>query len=353
MNRTAAIVHLVPHLPPRLEGVGAYALALARALREEGARDSRFVVGDPGWQGGDDLGFPAAAVAERTAAALGTALAAAGPGPLLVHYAGYGYHPAGTPEWLVAGIEAERPRRRTVTVFHEAYATGPPWRRSFWTAPRQRRLARRLGAAGDGAVTSLALYARLLRTLGVTTPVRVLPVPSTLGEPAAVPPWPARHPRLVVFGGPGHRRAAFHRHRRQLLRACGALGVTEVLEAGPGAVEPTPLPGILVRSLRALPEVELSALLAGSRAGFVSYPPAFFPKSSVFAALCAHGTPAVCPHRGSAPGEGLAAGVHFLGPEAPGADPVAVAEAARRWYQGHRLAVQAREIAALLGEGAR
>ena len=45
------------------------------------------------------------------------------------------------------------------------------------------------------------------------------------------------------------------------------------------------------------PRRRRSALLLGSLAGFCSYPPAFLPKSTVFAAYCAHGLLPVCAGR--------------------------------------------------------
>ena len=46
-----ALVHVVPRLPPALDGVGSYAAALARGLAAAAGIDGRFVVADPGpWE---------------------------------------------------------------------------------------------------------------------------------------------------------------------------------------------------------------------------------------------------------------------------------------------------------------
>ncbi len=47
--------------------------------------------------------------------------------------------------------------------------------------------------------------------------------------------------------------------------------------------------GIPVRRHGVLPAAEVSRLLLGSLAGFVAYPAYFLPKSTIFAAYCAHG----------------------------------------------------------------
>src|SRR5207302_387390 len=140
--------------------VGGYAMALGRALAAHGIA-SRFLVAD---RGHDPL-LDAAAIGDRSAAGLARQLAASGAGTVLVHYVNYGYQRRGWRAWLVGGVErcrAGAPGRRLVTYFREVYASGPPWRSSFWTSPVQRRLAARLLRTSDGAATSLALYARML-----------------------------------------------------------------------------------------------------------------------------------------------------------------------------------------------
>ena len=47
--------------------------------------------------------------------------------------------------------------------------------------------------------------------------------------------------------------------------------------------------GVPVRRLGVLPAAEVGELLGSSLAGFVAYPAYFLPKSTIFAAYCAHG----------------------------------------------------------------
>ncbi len=180
----------------------------------------------------------------------------------------------------------------------------------------------------------------------------LLPVFSTVGEPEAVVPWGERGPRLVVFGGRGAREAAYGPLAPQLELACRRLAIEEICDVGPpistvpGRVGPA---AVSCRGL--LPGEEVSALLASSRAGYIAYPAYFLPKSTIFAAYAAHG---VLPVRGwprareRPPGE-LRPNVHFWEPLADQAgDPGAIAAAAREWYLGHRLEVQAAAFARLL-----
>lgn len=368
-----ALVQVVPSLPLPEEGVGSYALGLARALAERHGIESRFVVGDPAWRGPAPDGLEAAPVRERSAAALAEAL---GAGPVLLHYANYGYQRRGCPRWLVEGLSRDAGRRRLVAVFHEVYASGPPWTSSFWLSPVQRRLAAAVARRAAALVTSLDLYAAALGRWVPRERIALLPVFSTVGEPAAPPPLATRVPRLVVFGGPGVRARAWRRPEA-LAAACRALEVEEVADVGPGAGAPAAIAGRPVTRLGSLPAAEVSRLLAASLAGFMVYPPDFLPKSTIFAAYCAHGLLPVCswarparrglPRRGRAelpsarrpespesdfevPGAGAHDGLWWSpdGPAPAPAEAQELAAAARAWYLSHALPLQAERYRALL-----
>jgi len=285
------IVQIVPRLPPPAEGVGSFSQGLACALLSGPGIASHLVAAGPGTPGAEP---EARAFADRLEREAGT-------DPVLLHYVGYGYQARGCPGWLVDGVEAwkSRGKRRLVTLFHEVYASGPPWRSSFWLSPTQRRLAARLAALSDGRVTSLALYRRRLRRRLPGLEVAVVPVFSTVGEPTAVLPLAARARRLVVFGGPGGRARAYDRHAEKLSEACRALDLEEVWDVGPpgpagSAAGPAEVAGRPVRRLGELPAAEVNALLTESFAGFVAYPSRFLAKSTVFAAYCAHGMLPLC-----------------------------------------------------------
>lgn len=332
------IVQIVPRVPPPCEGVGSFAQGLAGALLAGPGVDSLLLAAGPGAPGALPEARAFAARLEREA----------GADPVLLHYAGYGYQPRGCPGWLADGLATWKAggRRRLVTIFHEVYASGPPWRSSFWLSPAQRRLAARLAALSDGRVTSLAFYRRALLRLRPGLAVAVLPVFSTVGEPAEVLPLAARARRLVVFGGPGGRARAYRCHAEVLAEACRALGLEEVWDVGPSAPPGNPGPaevaGRPLRRLGELPTAEVGALLAESLAGFVAYPPRFLAKSTVFAAYCAHGMLPVC---GAPAQDGDEDEVpacwqprrHAAAPD----ELQALAGEARAWYCAHTAAVHA------------
>jgi hypothetical protein len=333
------IVQIVPQLTPPFEGVGSFAQGLAGALLDGPGIASRLLAAGPGAPGAEPEARAFAARLEREA----------GAEPVLLHYAGYGYQPRGCPSWLVDGLAAWKAggRRRLVTVFHEVYASGPPWRSSFWLSPAQRRLAARLATLSDGRVTSLALYRRALLRLRPGLEVAVLPVFATVGEPAAVLPLAARARRLVVFGGPGGRERAYRRHAEVLAAACRALDLEAVWDVGPAsppgnAGPPAAVAGRPLRRLGELPSAEVDALMAESLAGFVAHPPRFLAKSTVFAAYCAHGMLPLC---GAPAQNGVEGEVprcwephhHAATPE----ELQVFAGEARAWYRTHTAAVHA------------
>lgn len=330
------VLQIVPHLPPPYEGVGTYAAALAGVLGGE----PRFLVGDPGWAGAED---GARAVPARTAAGLLEGIGEAG--TVLLHYANYGYQRRGCPDWLVEGLARWRdlPGRRLVTVFHEVWASGPPWRSSFWLRRAQRRLAAELARRSGALATTLEIYAGMLRPWADGREIAVLPVFSTVGEPAEVPGFRERARRLVVFGGAGVRSRTWGRFLPALARAVAALAIEEVLDVGPPLAVPAELAGIPVRALGVLRAAEVSALLLGAAVGFLAYPPAFLPKSTIFAAYCAHGTLPVC----AWDRQPAAAGVPYWPGEGSG-DLPAIAAASRAWYADHSLARQAERFRELL-----
>lgn len=305
------ILQIVPYVPPPFEGVGTYAAALAEALAKLGI-ETRFLVPDRSVEG--------------LLRGIGDAET------VLLHYAGYGYQRRGCPSWLPEGLT--RWKGRLVTVFHEVWATGPPWRSSFWLLPLQRRIAASLARRSAALATTLPVYAGLLRPWA--TDVAVMPVFSTVGEPAAVPGYGERERRIVVFGGAGVRGRTWGPFLPDLARTVRELGAEEIVDVGPAVALPDRVEGVPVRGLGVLAPEEVSGLLLNSAAGFLAYPPDFLPKSTIFAAYCAHGVLPVCAWQGGRrywTGEG---------------DPQAIASAARAWYTDHALERQAERFRELL-----
>lgn len=278
---------------------------------------------------------------------------------VVLHFSGYGYAQRGLCFWLLNELEGMRRRRQAslhlVVVFHELFATGPPWRSAFWVSDAQAWIARRLARLADVMWTNTASHARWLGgAASPGTPLHSRPVFSNVGEPPRTPLLAERAPRAVVFGSAPTRQRAFTalQGHEPLLKA---MGIEELVEAGSG--EACHRPGLIpCRHAGRLTPEALGQLLLSSRFGLVDYEAHGLAKSGVFAAYAAHGCIAINTSRITANGDGLQPGLDYHVLPDPGAPathspPVRqeMADRLYRWYQRHRLEHQARELLALTG----
>jgi hypothetical protein len=276
--------------------------------------------------------------------------------PILLHYVGYGYARRGCPTWLIEGLEHWRTSTANswlVIMFHEVYASGPPWTSAFWLSGQQRKLAARLVQLSDRCVTSKQLYARVLHQLGQGKQIEspAIPVFSNVGEPTQVPPVTERAKQLVVFGGCGSRLRVYQNSWLELSQACQQLAVREILDVGPSIDIPLPaVNGVPIVKLGQLPAPKISDLLVQALAGFFNYPTDFLAKSGIFASYCAHGVFPVSAQSGFHPVDGIAVYKHFWTPGSRSkslniSEIQAIANNAYAWYQTHSLPVQAKIFA--------
>ena len=80
----SGVLHIVPRLPPAIDGLGDYAVQLSDCLATQGLT-SRFLVTDPAWK--PDGTLPASVLREPSAAALLAALD--GQQHVLLHFVNY------------------------------------------------------------------------------------------------------------------------------------------------------------------------------------------------------------------------------------------------------------------------
>jgi hypothetical protein len=329
-------------LPPLVNGLGDYAAILAQELAKLGVH-SRFVVA--GMPPASGVSFEVGecqvqVVREQQAETLTAALEAAEADTVLLHFVGYGYAHWGLCFWLVEGIQkwkSRSPGRRLVTMFHELYAFGPPWRSSFWTSLPQRRIARALTLVSDAIVCGYALIEARLRAWRPTAEVRRISVFSNVGELTDPAPLSKREPIAVAFGGAGRRRRLYERLQQEgeLLKQ---LAVEEVVDIGPPTAVPPAIGSIPIRSLGILASSEVSAIMAKARAGLGEYPFHVVAKSGILAAYHAHGLLCVNVSRNGRLVDDIAEGRHFVGVatlENGCSDAEAIAARGHEWYRGH------------------
>lgn len=359
------LIQIVAGLPPAFDGVGDYALAIARALRDRQEIKSLFVVANPGWHGPSTVeGFPAIRVARKDPVSLLLALqgihadAGAEPTtPVLFHCSMYGYATRALAFWVQRGLSKwkhETPDSPLITMFHELVADGPIWGSAFWLRGIQVGLIRRFARASVASLTSNARYRlNLARIAGIEESRIVrLPVLSTIGEPRELHPVRKRKRQLVIFGKPQSRDLTFSRCLPALDSACRTLGIERVLEVGPDPSKREQRLPVAVEATGALSAGEASALLRDSQFGFIASDASILCKSTVFAAYCAHGMVPVVAGRDDGEGDELYANRHYLSSQLQGGlgddDLEAVSQAAQNWYRGHGLAAQASQYASIL-----
>lgn len=287
---------------------------------------------------------------------LGGQAEAGDPVTVVLHFSGYGYAQRGLCFWLLHELQALRRRRQgslhLVIVFHELFATGPPWRSAFWVSDAQAWIARRLARMADAVWTNTASHADWLRgAADKGIPLHARPVFSNVGEPMHTPPLNERAPHAVVFGSAPTRQRTFAA-LQGLEPALKALGVEALIEAGSGDASP-PTTFLPCRHAGRLSPEALGTLLMSSRFGLVDYAAHGLAKSGVFAAYAAHGCVALNTSPLVANGDGLRPGRDYVMlAEAAGLPPSAQQTMADRlycWYQAHRLEHQAKELLALAG----
>ncbi|MEP6937460.1 MAG: glycosyltransferase family 1 protein, partial [Chthoniobacterales bacterium] len=160
---TRTVLQLLPRTPGSFDGVGDYALNLARFLSAQDGIRSVFAVREHTPERGPEQ-LEVLPMDDDCVAAAKSAGKFDG---VILHYANYGYQKRGIPTWLPRFITRLRYAMtgRLITVFHELYASGSPWGSAFWLQPLQKRIATQISTLSDGCIVSNEVTAEQLRAL--------------------------------------------------------------------------------------------------------------------------------------------------------------------------------------------
>lgn len=307
---TLRVIHIAPELPPTVGGVADYTAILSRRLVEVSNGAVEPVLVHAGKEPTDavEVKFPVVDLSGQCSATALTdtverlAGKAAGRAVVLLEYSGYGYATRGAPWWLARGL------RRVcggdgvplVTMFHELYATGPPWTSAFWVSPVQRYVASRLAESSFEMLTTHRENAAWLRTCGNTSngTVHVQPAFSNVGEPASMPSFDLREPQIAVFGANRRKRLIYGENRPLLDDLLNRQGFEQIIDLGPSKQVTLPDDERVVRR-GILPASVISSVLSTVMLGVVSYPGRRLGKSGSVSALAAHGVPFLLLDEGS------------------------------------------------------
>ena len=352
LTKLMQVTSIIPKLPPAIDGVGDYALNLARQLRKDFNIQTHFIVGNPTWNGAAEIeGFIVSKVSDRSPNALLNLLSTDDSSSILLHYVGYGYAQRGCPVWLVDGLQRWKslfPKRSLVTMFHEISASGPPWTSAFWLSSLQRSLAARLAQMSDRCITSKQLYADIITRIsqGKHNQVPFIPVFSNIGEPNKVLPLLKRQQRLVVFGGVANRARVYQESQAVLEYVCQRLNIQEIWDIGtPTEVNLSSITKVPILEKGQQSAENVSNILANSVAAFSDYNPDFLAKSTIFASYCAHRLLPINAKGSSSVVDGIEPGKHYWVPNLQGnelgndVEMQAIADNAYSWYQTHNLSV--------------
>src|SRR5687767_9796249 len=174
------VLQIVPQLPGTFDGVGDYALNLARALSADHGITTTFLVAAKTSLTSKDgyrviSGLDRARVPELAQKCE----------HVILHYVNYGYQARGIPFPLRTFAQRLRSqfRGRWVTTFHELYASGPPWGSAFWLQPLQVRIARDMIDASTSCIVSNPPIETAIHAYDARKKVYLAPVLSNFGEP--------------------------------------------------------------------------------------------------------------------------------------------------------------------------
>jgi hypothetical protein len=365
MPTPKAILQIVPHLPGTFDGVGDYALNLAKALSADHGIDTVFAVAGK-TSAESKEGFPIIsgldpASVERLAQKCEH---------VILHYVNYGYQARGVPFHLRSFARKLRAqlRGRWLTTFHELYASGPPWRSSFWLRPLQVKIARDLIDTSSACLVSNAVIEEAIHAYDPRKKVYLAPVISNFGEPGPDAIHDVSPKRWAICGGTVliARSLALFEKIQPMIPDIFSPEHLDVI-GGRDEISTRVLIEKLQRNSPRLrchynPEVGVelaSELLRQSSFGWIDYFgggkmwPGMILKSTAFAAFCAHGVIAVSSHREetvAVKGDALP-GPYFVTSGAvnfPAPDQVrAVRDKTYRWYQAH---ASSRQIARVYAE---
>jgi hypothetical protein len=362
MSARDTVLQIVPHLPGTFDGVGDYALNLARSLSANHGISTTFLVaGRTSVTSKDGYAVISGLNANRC-----TELARDHE-HVILHYVNYGYQARGVPFLLRAFVKQLRSqlRGKWVTTFHELYASGPPWKSAFWLRPFQVRIARDMIDASTSCVVSNTPIEKAIHAHDPRKKIHLAPVMSNFGEPELADFRTASPRRWAICGGT----ALIARSLQLFEQLCPEIPeefAPQHLDVV-GGREDVSIITVLDRLKRSHPDLPVhhyaevgrdlaSEVLRESSFGFIDYFgagkvwPGMLLKSTAFAALCAHGVIPVLSHREepiAVVGHALP-GAYYLTPSATNLPRLAQVPEIRRqvygWYHAHAASPQAARV---------
>ncbi len=303
----STLLQIVPKVPGGIDGVGDYALTIAKKLRENFGCDTVFATFKTS-SGESAGGFNVLSLEGLLNGA------SRKHDHVVLHYVNYGFQKRGVPFRLLSILHKLRRqhRHKLLTIFHELYASGPPWTSAFWLQPLQIHLAKSVGRLSDACIVSSENFRRELQRMVPNAHVELHPVPSGIGEPSLSPNQIAdRDPhQWAIFAGTALVERSLRSFRQLLPHIPDSIAPAKLFVLGG---EDNPVTRSLLVDLAVesdyrprIAAADVSEILKTCSFGWFNYfhrpgvETSVILKSSAFASACAHGLIPVFPHRGSA-----------------------------------------------------
>jgi hypothetical protein len=303
----STLLQIVPRVPGGIDGVGDYALTIAKTLREKFGCDTFFATFKTS-SAENAAGFEVLSLdglLEDTSRKYDHTL---------LHYVNYGFQKRGIPFRLLSILHELRRQHhgKLVTIFHELYASGPPWTSAFWLQPLQIHLAKSVGRLSDACIVSSDNFRSELKRMVPDAHLELHPVPSGLGEPSLSPNQITdRDPhQWAIWGGTALVERSLRSFRQLLPRIPDSIAPRKLFVLGglDNPVTRTLVVDLAVESdyRPRIAAADASEILKTCSFAWFNYfhrpdvETSVILKSSAFAAACAHGVIPVFPHRGSA-----------------------------------------------------
>jgi hypothetical protein len=274
---------------------------------------------------------------------------------VILHYVNYGYHARGIPFRLLPTVSnlKQTCHGRVLTIFHELYASGAPWKSAFWLQPLQKRIARTLAQLSEVCLVSSEAMLRDLERLASDVKGIVHPVLSNFGEPdLSAEQFLHRDPhRWAICGGTALIERSLESFRKIVNKIPEEIAPRQLSVFGGNENSATRALlrecGIQTDYRPRIDPAGASSILSASSFLWLDYfdrpdvPLEFILKSTAFAAACAHGVVPIFPLGSSEisiAGDRLP-GPFFVSPhssELPSTDDLpSLAGRFYGWYQRH------------------
>lgn len=205
MKNPTRICVILPRLPPAIDGIGDYTKQLWQQFHPDAPlfdkEESWYFLAANDWEQ-SALQFQSGLIGKlpRDPNQLRKALEEWSSDIVLLQFSGYGFDPNGIPYFLYLGLERwlrAGSNRRLVTMFHELYAVGPPWKKAFWLTALQQDLDNRLSSISSVSVTSNHDYLHKLQGITGRQDIQLIPIGSNFhNDEERTKDWSS----LCIFG---------------------------------------------------------------------------------------------------------------------------------------------------------